>query len=321
LLTLSRGAAALPTESHDPPVDDAGALFVRGTEFGKGGAWAEALAAFEQSNKLSPQVETLYDIAFCERMLLHETRAIAAYTAAIVLDRVASPSAARPAVTDAARRRLEDVERSVGTATVRVRAPDLAGVSLLVDGRPLEPHGTRDHTPRFLAGTREPGPAEPIPGASFTVLVDPGIHVFRVTRPHGADIELSRTFTTGEAATVVVDLTEGDPPRTVAAPPPPRVLAITTLSVGIAGLTLGSVFGLMAVEKRSELSHACRGPECPPDQRDNLKRLDTYSDVTTVSLGIGAVGVAVGAWLFLRKDPAAVTLSIGPRFVGIGRSF
>jgi len=80
------------------------------------------------------------------------------------------------------RQYLEKIERKLARVVVRAESRQ---VQLLVDGRPIEPLGGPSpptSRPMAIAGTRELGKPEAVPSTSFELLLDPGQHVFAVSR-------------------------------------------------------------------------------------------------------------------------------------------
>jgi tetratricopeptide (TPR) repeat protein len=78
------------------------------------------------------------------------------------------------------------------------------------------------------------------------------------------------------------------------------VVPFVLLGVGGAMIVGGSVTGVLALRKTSDLDDVCNAEsECPPNQRDNIDANKTLSLTTDVVLGTGIVTVAVGLTLWL----------------------
>jgi hypothetical protein len=73
--------------------------------------------------------------------------------------------------------------------TVTLSPSDAA---IAVDGRPLAVEG--DH---WVAGIVAPGPGKRAPGARFTLLMNPGAHVFTLSRRGFDDVVVNKTFSPG----------------------------------------------------------------------------------------------------------------------------
>src|SRR5262249_17864111 len=112
--------------------------------------------------------------------------------------------------------------------------------------------------------------------------------------------------------------------------PAPRLPGYVTLGAGAAFLVTGSIFGLMAIEKRAELDGSCPTRQCPSDQAGDLASLGHYSDLATVGIAAGLVGVAAGTFMIFRAggapEPAraggaGTRFWVGASSVGIERIF
>ncbi len=108
-----------------------------------------------------------------------------------------------------------------------------------------------------------------------------------------------------------------------------RVPAYVALGIGGAGLLIGSVYGVLALQAKSRLDSACQGTVCPTSSQGDIDAFHTDPVVSTVGLGVGFVGAAVGTyfWLTTRSDkPTAsgrltIRPLITPRSVGIAGTF
>lgn len=174
--------------------DEARIAFEEGTKLVVEAKWAEALAAFERAEKKKPHPVTTFDIAACERAMGRYTRARTTLRRAL-REHDAGDHGKLPdnLVTDAKAWDAE-IDKLVARAQVTL-VPEAA--SILVDGRPLAVESTQ---PRVLvAGVRPPGPGEPAPAGTFTVLLDPGPHVLLLQRKGFTDAVVNRTFAAGSS--------------------------------------------------------------------------------------------------------------------------
>ncbi len=173
----------------------------------------------------------------------------------------------------------------------------VAGASLAVDGVPLA--GALDGTP---------------------VPVDPGQHTFTIRLTGQAPVVLRLVLREGErvrrevifravphAATTARPGAEGGAQGQVApvSPPPspgpgaltPHRIGWAAVGAGVAGVTLGSVFGLLALGRKSSLKNGCNGSLCPPTQEDNIEALHVDAVAANVSFLIGVLGLGAGGVL------------------------
>src|SRR5438477_204503 len=75
-----------PAAADEEAVSEARQRFVEGADLVKRAQWAEALAAFERSDRLRPHAVTRYNIGACERALGRYARARASFERALEID-------------------------------------------------------------------------------------------------------------------------------------------------------------------------------------------------------------------------------------------
>jgi hypothetical protein len=89
--------------------------------------------------------------------------------------------------------------------------------------------------------------------------------------------------------------------------------------VAAVGLGIGVGFGAATLGNVSSLEEECGGTTCPADKAGDIDDATTLAHVSTAGFVIAGVGAAVGVvGLFLGGDDEPVTVSVGPRFVGVG---
>jgi hypothetical protein len=103
-----------------------------------------------------------------------------------------------------------------------------------------------------------------------------------------------------------------------------RMAAIGAGGVGVAGVVVGSIFGLMTTSTWSAATSDCRNNVCPAGptgQSDQRQEHVAAQDgtVSTVAFVTGGVGLAVAAWFWfappeLSKSPSAISVLpvVGP---------
>jgi hypothetical protein len=234
MTTLVVLTAAAPARAADPPaIEEARAAFVRGSTLAKDAQWGAALASFERSAKLRPHAWTTYNIAVCERALGKYVRARRTFSRALA-ERTPEADLPESIIADV-QRFLVEIDRVVATLDVTLDPPDAA---IAVDGQPLEPIGSKDGKPTLVAGTLPAGPGKPPPAASFRVLLDPGAHVFVLTRAGFADAVHAEVARPGERR--ALSLVAAKLPATLAitANQADAVVSLDALDVGVAPVTL-----------------------------------------------------------------------------------
>jgi hypothetical protein len=135
----------------------------------------------------------------------------------------------------------------------------------------------------------------------------------------------------GAVLALVPVATEGSPavavtPATL--PPVPdtsgtrRGVAFGALGVGGAGVVLGSVFGILALNMKSKLDSECpTKTTCPSLDQSDITALSTRATVSTIGFSVGVAGVGLGVVLLATshgaEKPAAATARVTP-WIGFG---
>jgi hypothetical protein len=164
------------------------------------------------------------------------------------------------------------------------------------------------------------------------VAVDPGVHTFTVTLAGLSPVSLRISLRRGDRVRRDVVLRAPPPGAPAAAPPPvsdgappspavslapaPRnnagamVMRRTgwaSIGVGAAGLTLGTVFGLLAIGEKGALGGECRGLACPRSAQPDIDGLHFDGVAANISFAVGVLGVCAGSGLlfFFPENEAA----------------
>jgi hypothetical protein len=149
--------------------------------------------------------------------------------------------------------------------------------------------------------------------------MNPGRHVAVVASPGYQTMRIEVAAFEGQETHVNVPLTQrvdADEP----ARPPSKLPAFVALGVGGVGLVVGSIFGAMALSDASGLNAQAGCPSnCPPSAQPQIDTLHGHQWVADVALGVGVVGLALGAVLFLHSRstesrPATSMSAAGVRF-------
>jgi hypothetical protein len=228
--------------------------------------------------------------------------------------------AACPAmIRDDCTRRLDALDKVQPTLILDVkdsRGDDLSDVTVTMDGQPLVSRIT-----------------------GSPIGVDVGQHKLVFEAAGRAKVEKLMIFREGEKdrrERIVLPPAQAQepappPPPPVASPPPPppppapaappssgmstvRVLGLVTGGVGVAGIGLGTVFGLMTGTAWNDQKTACASPtNCPNHSQavSDHSTLAADSTVATVALIAGGAFVVTGAVLFLVGASHAETSTTG----------
>ena len=207
-----------------------------------------------------------------------------------------------------------DAGKEVGAVERR-----LAWLVLRVEG-PSEPHVTIDGVtlPNASLGARR--------------AIDPGRHTIRVT----ADgfVSSGRAVTLSEAQEQEVSIKLDVPPDvqleetpTPAAPPSPaehkrsQVPMWVAFGAGGAGLLVGTVTGILALKKHSDLAEVCDGEKCPQSHEDEVNSYYALGTTSGIGFGVGVAGITTGIVLLVTgnksEKPKTATTGVVPR-VGWG---
>jgi hypothetical protein len=143
--------------------------------------------------------------------------------------------------------------------------------------------------------------------------VDPGLHVVRIERAGHGPFQQTLKLTAGEQVTVAAptDTSDGPPAASANDASPParssrQVWTYVALGVGGAGLTIGAVSGVMALEAQSDAKDC--GPRCSGDSGSFNRTL------ALAGLSVGAIGVGVGTYLYFsgKDSPRQMAARVSP---------
>ena len=275
LAAVTALALAAP-EAHAQPADlatksAARKLGTEGQKLFEAGNIAGALEKFNLADSLVPAPTLGLRAARCLALLGRLVEASERYldVTRVQLDRSA-PAVMRKAQVEALAER-DKLLPTIPTLDVTVEGPTGAGVTVLLDAKPVPP---------ALLGQKRP--------------VDPGVHRVEAKR---ADTSVARevTLKIGEAGQVVLKL-----PPMPAKPRPPdtfpyRTVGFIGVSVGVAGALFGGISGVLALTTDQKLVTRCGSDRtCPASAWPQSDAFDLMRAFTTVGLVIGATGFAVG---------------------------
>lgn len=203
LLTTLAPHHAAADDAPKPPADatqieEARRLFGVGVEAVKRFQWAEALVAFEKSHALVPNATTSLNIGVSERALGHYVRAKRALGRALDENQSAGGSVLAESSVADAQGYLKEIDALLAHAKVTVK-PE--GATIVVDGRPIASDGSG-----FAAGIEAPGAGAAAPKGPFDLVLDPGNHVFVLTRKGFSDAVVNRTFAPGATLDLALEL-------------------------------------------------------------------------------------------------------------------
>ena len=269
------------------------------------GKAGEACPKFAESQRLDPQIGTALNLGIC-----HAKEGKTA-TAWAELREIAerAESAGDAARARLARKEADALEPSLARITI-VPSPGLhADAVVSLDGA--------------VVGRSALGSALPI---------DPGEHVVSVSAPGKTAWTKSVRVESADRLDVALPpLEEESRPTTTPAPAPtarepdaghepPKqgstpVLGYALLGIGVAGVGVGTVFGLQAMSKNSDADEKCSAT-CTPEGHALERDAFSASVVSTIAFGVGIGALAAGAYfVFFAKKPSTVAAS--STYVGV----
>lgn len=265
------------------PADSARAeaLFQEGTKLLDEGKVKEACERFAESRKLAVAVGVTLYLADC-----YENLGRTATAQALFREAEKMAIARRDRRENVAHERAEKLEPFIPSLALRfAQVPE--GVTVTLDGAPL-PHAVEEPQ-----------------------RIDPGPHTLRVTAPHKVAFQ-TQLKATATSTTIKVDvpvLADADEPAHHSAPPfwtTQKIVGAGVAGAGVASVAVGFVFGAIA---KGKLDDSNADGHCGPDNRCDAVGLQLRSDgdsaatVANVTVGVGLVAMAGGAFLFFWPKP------------------
>ncbi len=173
VLMLSSGV--LRADEPDEDTKAAAEAFSRGVELSKEQKWGEALEAFELAASKKKHPLTTYNRGVAERALGRFTRAHLRFTEALAENEAAGGSQLAQSYRDEAKSFLDQINGLLVHVDVTLDPPD---AELVIDGRPI--HWVKEGV--GFANISPPQRGTPVGKNTFELVVDPGAHVFTVTK-------------------------------------------------------------------------------------------------------------------------------------------
>lgn len=277
-------------------------LFNAGKDLMEQERYEEACEKFAGSMDAEPSVGAQLNLALC-----HEKRGEIATAWSLYRDAAVMAGA------------LDDSRRQRGAeALAEALEPKISKLTVHVTHRPDGLRVTRDGTVIAAFDTELP--------------VDPGTYVIEANAP-GHEPWSTEVTVGPEAARERVTIPRLEPRAGADAPasegqarPDWQVIAgWSAVGVGALGLTIGTVFGVLATSDANALESNCgEDRTCPDDQLDELDTAKTRANVATGTLIVGGLFAAGGAVLLLIDpielgDSAEARLmpSVGPAGGGL----
>jgi hypothetical protein len=287
------GSIAAPASAQSAADDaTARALFDEGRKLMDAGKFGEACPKFEEGQRLSPGIGMKFNLAECYERLGKLASAWAAFLDVASMSKAAG-QADREAV---ARRRAKALEPDLQRLKIEVPPTSrLEGLEVRRDGA--------------IVGPGQWGTAIP---------ADAGEHVVTATAPGRVKFQgkVSVAGAAGSVATLDIPLLPIDPrstekPTSVVAQPQPRggtqrTIGYAAGATGLVAAAVGSVFGVIAMNKYSQSSSYCYpGNQCQPDGVTLRHDAITAGNISTITFVAAGVLVAAGVVLVVTAPSGA----------------
>lgn len=294
-LMLGRAAHAQTAEPSAADLESARELYRQGKDLRQQGDVRGALERFKAAHRYGQTPVTGLELGKTHQQLgeLVEAREVFLSIARIKVaaDETEKSAAARTEAAELA----EQVRERIPTLVVKVNGvKDESQVKVTVDGAPT-----------------------PVVSFSSTRRINPGEHAIVV---RSADREEKQTvaLVEGETKDVEIAITDASPKYGDAAKPAaapggarsPHVLTWIGLGVGVVGFAVGSITGVMALGKASNVKDACQGTTCPPSARADVEDGRSVATISTIGFlagGVGLAAAAIGYFVLSPKTSPAAT--------------
>jgi hypothetical protein len=291
---------APPTSAPDEATIRGRNAILRGQQLARDEQWGDALAAFEEAAAARDAPLVQWNIGYCER-------ALGRYVAArrTLKGIAANPAGLDPSQVDDMKAYLGEFEKLIVLVTVQLDPPN---ATLTVDGRSL---AEADAANTYLVGAAPAGAGASPGKPAFTVLLDPGAHVFRAVREGHQDVLLPKSYRAGENAKL--DLHLDILPATIAikSEPAAAIVRVDSREVGVAPIEFQRPAGQYKLEVLLDHYDTYKAALnlAPGERSDLTARLNLYTAPITktwwfwTGAAVVVVGGVLGTYFLTRPAP------------------
>jgi hypothetical protein len=306
----------LPAFAETSPADKAAAeaLFDRGLSLLRNGAYKEACAKLESSQRIDPAVGTLLYLGTCYEGLGRTASAWATFREASSLAR----STGQNDRAEIARDRAEKLE------------PELAYLAIVVPPETRVPELSVRRAGNLVSSELYGASVPTDPGAIVVEANAPGYFPFTTTvtlaaRDHrSVSLPALRARPGAVPATSKKPQESSSPAQTLTLPETDsrgpgagRIAAYSLLGAGVIGVGIGSYFGIRAIQHNRDAKndHGCSGDVCDDQSGvDKTERSRDAARVSNIAFAAGSALLATGVVLYLVSPrPSTKTLALGTR--------
>lgn len=303
-------SAAQPSQGE---LDAARALGKEGVKLATSGQCVEAIEKLRPAANLFAAPTILLPLAECERKEGQLVEAVAHLKQLLAEPLEASAPPPFKAARDKAQQLLPELEPLVPRLSVTL-TPSSAGAVVEIDGRRVD-----DLSQPLLLNPgahRVAARAEGYRNASRSVELAEGDH---------EELELQLEEVRSQAPPPPPDDSNEKPRQAVPKQEESPLLAYALLGVGGLGLLTGSVLGVMALGKKSDLDDRCPSGACPSSAQSDLDSARGLALGSTIAFGVGVVGSALGGYLLFSSEaeeaPVQSQVHLGPGWVNVRGTF
>jgi len=278
-------------------------LAVDGLKLAQAGKCDEAIPKLERSEKLHHSAIVLSRLGECQVGAGKLVEGTEMLRKVLREPLPANPSPALSKAYERAQTVLDAAKPRIAGLTVSVAVPQGAELRLTVDGLvvantlidtelPADPgdHVIEASAPGYLKATSRVtlGSADK-KTVSLKLEVDPNAPA---ATPVGAGSESNVAPVAPIAATQVA--------APAAAPPEPqqksgnKVPAYISWGVGLAGVGVGTAFGVMAMKDKQNLDGQCPNNSCPSSSGDSVDSAKQKGNISTIAFAVGGAGLVLG---------------------------
>lgn len=298
-----------PRQASPEDVTAAAALFKEGKELAQAEKLGPACDKFAESQRLDPHLGTLIYLATCHELLGKTASAWAEFGRAA--DQAARSN--EPGREQLARSHAAALEQRLSkiVVQVRVRLPDM---HVEINGREKDPATLADPLPVDPGEYTVRASAQGHQDWVRTIAVAAGPTTLVVDVPPLTELRTSASSEAPAAApsTKVVEPRQNEraaeqPPSEPSSSGAWRTAGFVIGAVGLAGIGVGSYFGLTAFALEHRAGGECANRACSPQGLADHNTENTDATVSTVSFGVGLAALAVGTYLVLSPPKAGRT--------------
>jgi hypothetical protein len=273
-----------------------------GYELAQEGKCDKAIPHLQESLRLDPRAITLINLASCEEKTGRWAAALGHWADA----RGRAQAESASLIEEEAGKRARDLEKKIPRLTIVLGSGAPSGTEVARDGvalgavslgvaMPVDPgpHSVVARAPGHASGTKTITLAE---GESGRIEVAPGEVIARAATTARGDAASGGGQTSGSSG--------GTSP-----------LVWIGFGTAIAGVTIGSISGLLALERGSNAKEACPENRCAdPADLDRVDGGRTLGWISTISFAVAGAGALVGIYGLVTVKPAPNGVALAGRF-------